>query len=265
MKIKVACIQMNATKNFGQNLDQAIRLARVAEHQGAQVIAFPEVFLYRGSPSQYKAIAQKSEKVIHKFQHIACLTRIPILLGSILERSNHPGKYFNTSLFISEHGQIIAKYRKKHLFDVKTPEKLSVSESKWMIPGKSLIIASLFGVKWGFSICNELRFPQDFRELANRGAEVIFVPSNFLYETGKAHWHILLRSRAIENQAFIVAPAQVGTHPALKHKSFGHSLIVDPWGKVLAEGSSSKSEVVLATLDFNILRQLRRNFPVLNS
>ena len=121
------------------------------------------------------------------------------------------------------------------------------------------------GVCVGFAICFDLRFSEHFRKLAKRGAEVIFVPSNFLHETGKAHWHTLLRTRAIENQVFIVAPAQVGMNLSTRSKSYGHSLIVDPWGKILAEGSGSKTEAVVADLDLDYLRALRRRFPLLKN
>jgi deaminated glutathione amidase len=244
------------------NLKNAIALAHEAFHRGAEIIAFPEMFLYRGSPASYRDIAKKTENVIHKFQHIACLNKIGILLGSFLERSSRPKHYFNTSLFISPRGELAAKYRKIHLFDVETPKKTVVQESRHLLPGRSLACAEVSGVQFGFTICFDLRFPEQFRELARRGAEVIFVPSNFLYETGKAHWHVLLRARAIENQCLIVAPAQTGRNRHTGERSFGHSLLVGPWGDILAEGSGGKSEVVLAEIDMDFLRDLRKKFPV---
>src|SRR3989338_11395245 len=260
--MRVACVQLNAGEDFDRNLKQAIRLAREAHQKGAEFIAFPEMFLFRGSHSRYQEMAKKTESVIHKFQQMACVSRVPFLLGSILEKSPQSGRYFNTSLFISDHWHIIMRYRKIHLFDVKTPGKLKVRESRFFVAGKSLQTVSWSGIRFGFSICFDLRFPEQFRSLAQKGAEVIFVPSNFLHETGAAHWHILLRARAIENQAFVVAPAQVGIHPALLKKSFGHSLIVDPWGKILAEAGGSKPEVILADIDVKFARKLRRDFPV---
>ncbi len=265
MKIKIACIQTASGENFEHNLKESIRLAREAHQKGAQIIAFPETFLFRGRPLAYSQIVKKTEQVLHKFQHIACMSRIPILLGSILEKSREAHRYFNTSLFISDHGHIISRYRKIHLFDVKTPGKFKVKESRYFVPGKSVVTADLWGIRFGFSICYDLRFPEQFRSLAKKSAEIIFVPSNFLYETGKAHWHVLLRARAIENQAFVVAPAQVGVHPGLQCKTFGHSLIIDPWGKILAEGSGSKSEVVVAEINLDLVKKLRRDFPVLKS
>ena len=201
MKLKIGCIQLNASDDFERNLKQAIRLAREAHHAGAELIAFPEMFLFRGRPVRYREIAEKTEKVIHKFQHMACMSRIPILLGSILERTSRTGRYFNTSLFISDHGHLVGKYRKIHLFDVKTPAKLDVKESRFFLPGKAAVTTSLLGTRFGFAVCYDLRFPELFRYLTRAGAEIIFVPSNFLHETGKAHWHVLLRARAIENPA----------------------------------------------------------------
>jgi len=264
MKIRIACIQLNATEDFEHNVAQSIKLAREARHQGAEIVAFPEMFLFRGNPSHFSKIATKTEQAIHKFQQIACIDRLPILFGSVLEKSKARGKYFNSSLLISSEGRIVAHYRKIHLFDVETPNHLKSQESQFILPGHSRVTGLLSGIHFGLTICYDLRFPDQFRKLAKKGAEVIFVPSNFLYETGKAHWHVLLRARAIENQAFIVAPAQVGTHPFLKHKSFGHSLIVDPWGRILAEGSGNKTEVVLSELDLKYSRDLRKKFPVLS-
>lgn len=264
MKIKVACIQMGAGSDFNQNLKQSFKMAHLAVHKGAQMIAYPETFLHRGKSSSYRDIAEKTEHVIHKFQHMACMSRVPILLGSILEKSKKPGRYFSASLLISDKGRIIAKYRKIHLFDVKTPGRLNFRESEKIDSGSSVESASLFGIRFGFSICYDLRFPELFRKLALGGAEVVFVPANFVHETGKAHWHALLRSRAIENQIFIVAPAQIGKNPSTHVKSYGHSLIIDPWGKVLAEGSEGKPEVVVAEIDTARVQRLRREFPVLS-
>ena len=263
MKIRMACVQMSANDDFEHNLHQAIALAHEAHQKGAELIAFPEMFLYRGSASCYPKTLKETEHVIHKFQHMACMGRVPILLGSILERSKQKSHYFNTSIFISDKGRLLSHYQKIHLFDVKTPGKRKFTESKYFLSGKSAPVVSHSGIRFGFSVCFDLRFPEQFRSLAMRGAQVIFVPSNFLQETGKAHWHVLLRARAIENQVFIVAPAQVGRNPETGHKSFGHSLIVDPWGKVLAEGSGDKPEIVIAELDLALIRKLRQDFHVL--
>ena len=263
MKIRIACIQMAAGDHFDRNLHQAIVLAHEAHHKGAELIAYPEMFLYRGSATRYPNVLNETEAVLHKFQHIACFSRVPILMGSVLERSKSSGRYYNTSIFISEKGQLAARYRKIHLFDVKTPGKKKVEESKYFLPGKTLSVASLLGIQFGLGICFDLRFPEQFRALSKKGAEIIFLPSNFLEETGKAHWHALLRARAIENQVFVVAPAQVGRNPKTGIKSYGHSLIVDPWGKIIAEGSGNKSEIVIADIDTAVVAQLRKNFPVI--
>ncbi len=263
MKIRVACIQMNAGSDFDKNLKQSFALVHQAMHKGAQMILYPETFLHRGSSSQFHEIAEKTEHVIHKFQHMACMSRVPILLGSILEKGKRQNRYFSTSLLISDKGYIVGRYRKLHLFDVKTPGRLNFQESEKIDSGSSVVSATLFGIHFGFSICYDLRFPELYRKLACSGAQVMLVPSNFVYETGKAHWYILLRSRAIENQAYVIAPAQVGRNPTTRVQSYGHSLIVDPWGKILAEGSESKSEVVVADIDTDRVQKLRSHFPVL--
>ena len=261
--LKVACIQTVAGSNFVQNLERAIALAYESEQAKVDLIAFPEMFLYRGSPDLYPEIAHESNRVIHKFPHIAKLSGVSILLGSILEKSSQPKKYHNTSFFISRSGAILSKYRKIHLFDVKTPNKTTVQESKWIAPGRSIVLSDDEGIRFGLSICFDLRFPNHYQALVRRGAQVIFVPSNFLRETGRAHWHALLRARAIENQAFVIAPAQAGANPDSGQKSFGHSMIVNPWGEVLAEAGGLRSEVVVANLDLNSQLVLRRSFPVI--
>ena len=263
MKIRIACIQMDAGDQFDRNLHQAFQLGHQASGLKADLIAYPETFLFRGAASRNAEAAKHTKAVLHKFQHLACMGRVPILLGSVLEKSNRRGKYYNTSLLISNAGQLVATYRKIHLFDVKTPHNLKVSESRHILPGHAAVTVEQLGVQFGLTVCYDVRFPELFRNLALRGAEVIFVPANFVQETGRAHWHTLLRARAIENLVYIVAPAQVGKNPATGVRSFGHSLIIDPWGDILAEGSGHRREVVSAVIDTGKVQKLRRSFPVL--
>lgn len=264
-KIRISCVQTNAGENFEKNLKFAIHAAWEAHHEGAQIIAYPEMFLYRGPASRYSEIAEKMNQAIHKFQHMACMSRVPILLGSILEKSEKKNRYYNTSLLISNHGRIIAAYRKIHLFDVETPGKTKVKESKFFLAGKRIVSASLLDVHFGLSICFDLRFPDLYQKLRKKGAQVLFVPSNFLKETGQAHWHSLLRARAIENQAYVVAPAQVGHHSGILKSSYGHSLVINPWGEILAEAKGEKAQIITANLDFSAQERIRKRFPIMKS
>lgn len=262
--MKVACVQISAGENTGRNADRAFRLIHAAARKGARLILLPEVFHYRGGIKNMgmAAVTVKSP-LIEKFQKTAAALKAGILLGSVLEKSGRPGKFYNTSVLISEKGRVAGVYRKIHLFDVELPGKKKVLESDCFLPGKKKVVVSFCGVKAGLSICYDLRFPELYRDLAAHGAEMFFVPSNFTEITGKAHWEALLRARAVENQAFVIAPAQFGKNISTGIKSFGNSLIVDPWGRVLARGSSASEEIVAAELDFAMLRKLRQNFPVL--
>ena len=263
-KIKVACIQINADENTDANIDRALRLTNVAAQKNARLALLPEVFHYRGDRKKIgQAALTLKAPLIKKFQRAAAGFNMGILLGSVLEKSGKRGKFYNTSVLISEKGRITAVYRKIHLFDIDLRGEVKVSESEYILPGRKKVVSQFRGIKAGLSICYDLRFPELYRELTARGAEMIFVPSNFTETTGKAHWETLLRARAIENQVFVIAPAQCGKNVSTGIKSFGTSLIVDPWGRILARGSSSGEEIILAELDFGLLRKLRRQFPVL--
>lgn len=263
MKLKVACIQTDATDCFERNLKRARQFADRCVERGVRLIAFPEMFLFRGGPEKFRAVAEKSAAALQAFKEFARAREVAVLFGSVLESSRFRHRFFSTSYFISPRGMITAVYRKIHLFDVKTPGRTKVQESREIVPGASLVSVDCFGIRFGFSICYDLRFPELFRKLAARGAQVIFVPSNFLKETGKVHWHLLLKARAVENQVFVLAPNQAGKNRVIGLVSYGHSLILGPWGEVMAEGSEKGSGMIEASLDFDYLKKIRKNFPVL--
>lgn len=265
MNIRVACIQLDAGNDFERNFRQTASFIRRAARKHVSLVVFPETFLFRGSSTKLEEVARKTSAIIPEFQRLAKGNKIAVLLGSILEVSPVKNRYFNTSLFISEKGEIKAKYRKIHLFDVRTPKGARMKESEHIVAGKKIVSRSWRGIRVGFSICYDVRFPELFRALVKRGgAEVIFVPSNFLEETGEVHWHALLRARAIENQVFIVAPAQSGKNVSTGKRSFGHSLVIDPWGCILAEASGSGERILVADLDLSFLHRIRKNFPVVS-
>ncbi|NQT26788.1 hypothetical protein HQ585_15640 [candidate division KSB1 bacterium] len=182
-------------------------------------------------------------------------------MGSIYERINNSGKAYNTSVFINNLGQIKSLYRKIHLFDVNI-ENSAIKESSRFEPGSTTVTAELNGHQMGFSICYDLRFPELYRKYAQKGVEIICVPSSFTATTGKAHWEILLRARAIENCCFILAPNQVGIDGD-GVESYGNSIAINPWGKIIGQGHHSNEEIIYCELDFELLKNVRNDFPAL--
>jgi deaminated glutathione amidase len=258
--LRAAVVQLNSTGEKARNLEVAERLVRSAAADGAALVALPEKWnllaggeeLIAGAealdgPSLSAARAWTRELGIH------------LLAGSISERG--PGeKAFNTSVLIGADGQDLAIYRKIHMFDVEAGG-VAYRESAHEEPGEEIVTAALEGITLGLSVCYDLRFPELFRILAVRGAQVLTVPSAFTMATGRDHWEVLLRARAIENQAFVLAPNQVGTAPP-HFSSNGRSAIVDPWGVVLAMAPDEECAVA-AELDFAAQESVRETLPSL--
>ncbi len=262
-RIRASLIQVNAGNKIEDNLKRLEFFLRKAFSVEPNFVALPENFAWRGPSADLTEVANNSQIIIEKFQRIAQKENTAILLGSLIERSSDRRKFYNTSYWISGKGRIAAKYRKIHLFDITLPGRFRVRESEHIIPGRKTVIFKTGSVKAGLSVCYDLRFPELYRDLSAKGSKILFAPSNFTYETGKAHWEVLLRARAVENICFVVAPGQVGRHPESGIRSYGKSLILDPWGRKLAEGSSEKEEVLWADLDLTWQAVLRRDFPVL--
>ena len=263
-KLRVACIQINAGKDWQENLNRVDHYCRVAIQARAELIAFPENFYWRGSSHDLFYLSRHvTPRVIQQFKEFASRHHVAILLGSVPEVSNEKGHYYNTSILISEKAKIVAQYRKIHLFDISLRGKLKTQESRYVARGRRIVTGKTWGIPAGLTICYDLRFPELFRRLTDLGSRIIFVPSNFTETTGKVHWEVLLKARAIENQVFIIAPAQVGFHPESGIKSFGTSLVVDPWGKVVKRGSKTEEEVIVSDLDLGFQEQIRHDFPVL--
>ena len=226
----------------------------------------PEVFNYREKLSEAGRAAETIPSYSTNFiSKLAKKYKVWILIGSMMEKvgadRNLPSKPFNTSVLINPQGKIVAKYRKIHLFDIKLNGK-EILESSRNQAGTNPKLAKVENIKVGLSICYDLRFPELYRYYSKNGAEIICIPSSFTKPTGEAHWHTLVKARAIENFAYVIAPNQAGTGSG-GVKTFGHSLIVDPWGKVLAEGSANKKEVICAEIDLEYLNKIRKNLPTL--
>jgi predicted amidohydrolase len=258
-----AAIQMSSTPNKGENLETAERLIRAAASSGAELVALPELWSCHGLERVYKENAEPIPGPTTDFlSDLAHELGVYLLGGSILEGDASPRKLHNTSTFFTPDGEMSAVYRKIHLFDVKAPDR-EYLESETIAPGAEIATAKAGAATLGLSVCYDLRFPELYRLLALRGAEVLMVPAAFTLQTGKDHWELLLRARAVENQAYVVAPAQWG-RKADGRWTYGRSIIVDPWGTVLAQ-CPDRDGYALAALDLDYLDRLREEFPALKN
>lgn len=262
-KIVAAAIQMSSTPDKRENIAVAERLIREATNSGAELVALPELWSCHGLDAVYKENAEPIPGPTTDF--LGALARelgIYIVGGSILENSPNTPKLHNTSTFFGPDGELAAVYRKIHLFDVKAPDR-EYLESRTIEPGNEIVTAKAGVATLGLSVCYDVRFPELYRLLALRGAEVFTVPAAFTLQTGKDHWELLLRARAVENQAFVVAPAQWG-QKADGRWTYGRSMIVDPWGTVLAQ-CPDRDGHALALLDLDYLDRFREEFPSLKN
>jgi predicted amidohydrolase len=259
---RAAVVQMNAGAECGANLERAAALARRAAAEGARMVAFPEVFAWRGERAREAAEACAIPGRISEF--LSALARelgVVLIGGSFLERGADGGKAYNTALAIDADGTIRGVYRKIHLFDVDLPGRVTVRESDTRAPGSAVVTAATSLGTIGLSICYDLRFPELYRALTRAGATILAVPAAFTAHTGAAHWETLLRARAIENQAYVLAPNQtgMGPHGIADH---GHSMIVDPWGTVLAAAGDGEA-VIAAEIDPAVILRVRAEMPCL--
>lgn len=258
-KITAAAIQMSSTPKKAENLETAERLIREATSAGAELVVLPELWSCHGLEKVFRENAEPVPGPTTDF--LGGLARelgVWVLGGSILETGTE--RLSNTSTFFDPSGEMVAVYRKIHLFDVKAPDREYV-ESRTIAPGREIVTAKAGAATLGLSVCYDLRFPELYRLLALRGAEVLAVPAAFTLQTGKDHWELLLRARAVENQAYVVAPAQWG-QKADGRWTYGRSMIVDPWGTVLST-CPDRDGYTLATLDLDYLDRFRAEFPAL--
>ena len=254
----VACVQITATPDMAATLDAAVAGVREAAARGARLVALPEnaalmagkaeVREHAGAPGAHAARAI--------FAEVARETGIWLLAGSIAEHQG--GKLANRSLLFDAGGRVVAEYDKIHMFDVDL-EGESHRESDSFAPGERATLAQTPWGGLGMTVCYDMRFPALYRALAQAGARFLAVPSAFTVPTGRAHWHVLLRARAIETGCFVLAPAQCGTHYG-RRRTYGHSLIVDPWGEVLAEAGESPA-VILADIELAAVEAARAKVP----
>ncbi len=257
-----AAVQMESGPDLDANLGRAHALASAAAGRGATLIVLPEVFAWRG-PRREEAAGQSSVpgRVSDFLCALAAELRATLVGGSFLEHAPTDGRSYNTSLLVDATGTIRAAYRKIHLFDVDLPGRVTVRESDARIPGRDVVTTATDVGTIGMSICYDLRFPELFRRLAVAGATIVTIPSAFTSYTGAAHWEPLLRARAIENQVYVIAPNQTGTSPH-GFPDYGHSMIVDPWGTVVARAGDGEA-VITAEIDAEHLARVRREMPCL--
>ncbi len=262
----VAAIQLTSTGDFAANLDRAVGLVERAAARGARLIVLPENFALLSEREEdkfaYAEVCDGSGPILQRMRTAAHATGAHLVLGGMPERSPEPGKVFNSCVVVAPDGTVGPIYRKIHLFDVAIPDGATYQESKGVAAGTAPVVADLPWGKLGLSVCYDLRFPELYRALAAQDARLVVVPAAFTLHTGKDHWHVLLRARAIENQLFVIAAAQFGRHN-LKRVTYGHSLIVDPWGTVLAEASDGEG-LAVAELDFARQDRVRRELPCLS-
>src|SRR6266508_955891 len=259
--MRAAAVQLNSTGDYERNLEVAERLVRGAVDAGAELVVLPEKWTVLGDPETLRAAAQPLDgPALTAAAGWASELGIHLVAGSIAERVPGQEKLSNTSVLLGPDGERLAVYRKIHMFDVDVDE-VAYRESAAEEPGDEIVVADAGGVPLGLTVCYDLRFPELYRILALREARVVTVPSAFTERTGRDHWEVLLRARAVENQVFIVAADQIGEAPP-HYRSFGRSLIADPWGVVLAEAPDREC-FVSAELDFSSLDRIRQSLTSL--
>jgi predicted amidohydrolase len=261
--MRVGIVQMDSKADKEANLRKARELIEEAVGKGASLIGLPEYFNYMGPGHQEPAEAETVPGPTT--QMLASLAKehgIWLHGGSLLEKVPGRAKMYNTTVVFDPNGEIVTRYRKIHLFDIEIKDGPTFTESDSKESGDEIVYFRIGEVKVGLTICYDMRFPELYRILTLRGARIVMIPSAYTYFTGKDHWEPVLRTRAIENQIYIVASAQVGTKPGFQ--TYGHSLVIDPWGNIIAEAEDEET-VLVADLDMDYLERIREQIPCLNN
>mmetsp|Transcript_32769 Transcript_32769/g.104459 ORF Transcript_32769/g.104459 Transcript_32769/m.104459 type:complete len:303 (-) Transcript_32769:1122-2030(-) len=264
---RLAIGQMTATGSHAANVETARALCELASEAGATMLALPECFAFIGSNAS-ETLAQATtlkDAKFEAFQKLAKSYGLWLSCGGFHEKDTEDAnKVVNSHVVLNKQGDVVDVYKKMHLFDVAIPGGAVLMESKTTNPGPArCAVVDVDGVKIGLTTCYDLRFPELYAALAAKGADVLLVPSAFTVPTGRAHWHLLLRARAVETQCYVAAPAQVGRHNE-KRESYGHALGVDPWGDVLVDAGDASPTVVCIDVDQNKLANIRRRMPIAN-
>lgn len=260
--MKIACIQMTSGNDMAANIKNLDGLVAEAVAKSADFVATPENTFLMEEPGAKRLLYTQSEHPgVAAAAEMAKKHGKWLLIGSVAIRTDDSGKAVNRSLLFNPKGELVSHYDKIHLFDVEVGDGQTYKESAKIIAGTKTTLADIGNTKLGMTVCYDVRFPHLYRALAKAGANILSVPAAFTAVTGEVHWHVLLRARAIENGCFVIAPAQTGTHPG-NRKTFGHSLIIDPWGKILADGGTEEG-VVMAEIDLTEVAKVRAKLPSL--
>ncbi|KDA03615.1 carbon-nitrogen hydrolase family protein [Hyphomonas oceanitis] len=265
--IRAACVQMRSTTAVAENIAAASALVRQAAEAGAVFIATPEMtnlLDIRPGMARPKIVAQEDDATLVAFRALAVELGVWLLLGSIAVTAEGDDRLANRSFLIAPDGDVVAHYDKIHMFDVEVGDGQTYRESRSYRPGTSTVLANAGIGRVGMTICYDLRFAALYRSLAQAGAQILTVPAAFTRVTGEAHWHVLLRARAIETGCFVVAPAQGGKHEDGR-ETYGHSLIISPWGEILAEADGDEPGVIWADLDLDEVDKARARIPSLGN
>ena len=260
---RIACLQMQTGNDLATNLAEVGTMAREAARGGARFILTPEYTLMMdgsGRVMRERALDSDGRPGLHDLQALAAELSVWLLAGSLTLKTNSD-RIVNRSFLLSSDGCIVASYDKIHMFDVTLPDGKVIRESSAYCPGARAVTADTPWGKIGLTVCYDLRFPHLYRALAKAGARYLTIPSSFQRATGTVHWHTLIKARAIENACFVFAPAMCGEHPG-NRTTYGHSLIVDPWGEVLADGGEAPG-IVYADIDPAQVDRIRRMLPCL--
>lgn len=259
--VVAAAVQMNSGEDKTANLAAAERLVRAAAAQGAALIVLPEYFNCLGDRRTMLAGAEPLDGPTASFlRNLAKSLGVTLVGGTFCEQTGDGSKAHNTCLVVDPRGEVTAVYRKLHLFDVDLPGRLTYCESSWLAAGGDVVVCDAAGFRTAIAICYDVRFPELFRRFADEGVEVVAFPSAFTKQTGRDHWELLLRARAVENQCYVVAANQTGRHAALE--TYGHSLVVDPWGTVTAEADEDEG-FITAPLSHERVAAVRAQLPAL--
>jgi predicted amidohydrolase len=261
-------VQLNSQDDLGKNLAKVKHWVAQAAAAGSQLVALPENFAFMGEEAVKREVAEvvprdngSSGPIVSALRESASKHGVWVVGGGMPERSADPARPYNSSVLVDPSGAVVAVYRKVHLFDVSLPDGTELRESAATSGGEEVVTADVLGARLGLSVCYDIRFPEHYRKLVDAGARIFTVPSAFTLTTGKDHWHVLLRARAIENEVYVLAPAQHGKHPRGR-QTYGKSLICDPWGEVIAQCSEGEG-FTAAALDFDYLERVRAALPVL--
>jgi deaminated glutathione amidase len=256
--MKIGIAQITSVSDLEQNFKKMEALVDEGKSQGAELIVFPEMAYFSGKKADWEPIAQQFKPIRDRFCDLAKRYSVPLIPGTLREASSESDKIFNTLLFIDSYGQILSQYRKIFLYQASLPDR-HYDETEYCLPGHQIATLQWKNLTLGFSICFDLRFPEIFRSLKKRGAQIVFLPSAFTVPTGQAHWETLIRARAIENQFFMVAAGLTGISGDGAAK-YGHSLGVAPWGEILCDLKETE-QIKILDVDLALIDEAEQKVP----